>query len=239
MKKVLLAFLLFVLVFGISACSSAYSAPDHTIEFSSSEEMLQQLAGMWMIENNDTDKTYYIFQNNEIYITKESKYSIQVENVLNDAVRTGGLTAWSKQNLWTVSDAMQLSDVANIQTVIDYYPNKGQVKLNAGTSTEASIFLTDSGVFYYSGSSPSGVLMSKISDTADFTSGRFPYLFDIAKGNYTAPREWFFPSAETYANVIKESRRSLHFDLVQEKDGASYYTCDSQWGGNLRFAYCQ
>ena len=75
-------------------CSTACGNTDQStatfgdaMEFASSEEMMKHLEGMWVVDANADEKSYYIFQDGQIYLTTDMMYSAQVKEMLDSAVK--------------------------------------------------------------------------------------------------------------------------------------------------------
>ena len=88
MKKTILIVILCVLLLCITACGitrGSIAAFGNTMEFASGEEMLNHLAGMWVVDDDAEEKSYYIFRDRQIYITTDTMYSEQVKQMLDKA----------------------------------------------------------------------------------------------------------------------------------------------------------
>ena len=81
MKKTIGIFVLCLLLLCMAACGN--NSKSNNTAFASSEEMLQHLQGMWVVDGNADEKSYYIFQDGQIYVTTDTMYLAQVKKALD------------------------------------------------------------------------------------------------------------------------------------------------------------
>ncbi len=228
MKKTLLICTLCFLLLFVTACSNNDSTEvtfQDTIEFSSSEEMFNHMAGMWVVEDDAIEKSYYIFQNGQVYVMTDTMYAATVKELLDSAVQNGGLEALYKQDFASITSRMYLSDVAITPDPVKLFLQNGKFKLYDGKFNEQSIVITESSVFLVEKDAETPAVITKISDTADLSTVHFETLFTLSLDSYQLPTKYFLKDTAEYGEAIKSTISGFDWwTLTQTGDGIQVYT---------------
>ena len=232
MKKLIGFFALFFLLLCMTACNNNDDHTDlgNSMKFTSSEEMLKYMDGMWVTEDNADAKSYYIFQNGQVYVMTDAMYCAQVTKILDSTLQNGGLDALYVQDFENISNRMHLNDISTKPDPVTLFPEDGIIKLYDGKYDEESIVITEDAVLLVAKDTENTAVITKLSNTADFSHNDFSSLFDAVKKNYTSvPASWLFPSAGEYAEVIKEFYPDIeYFVLVNKTNDSATYTSDGK-----------
>lgn len=224
MKKVCLFFAVCAIILSLTACTEEP-------KFETVSALLNHMEGMWFVEEENEQKSYYIFQEGKIYVTSDGMYTAGVERILSDALRNGGLNAWPHQDFTQVTNRLSLesfSYLKNEDTVV--FPEKGEIIFNQGESSEERIVITEDSVTLRSGNKENGKSIKKLSDTADFSSEHFSELFADIKKDYKVSSKALFCSPASYVNSLKELHPYIDsFKLVSKDGDSTIHTLD----GNL------
>lgn len=206
MKKIISVFLVCLLLLCIAACGStdrSHANFGNTIKFSSSEEMLKYMNGMWVLDENTDTKSYYIFQDGQVHIVTDATYSAQVKKALDSALQNGGLDTLYMQDFENVSGRMYLSDISITPDPVTLFPQDGEIKLYDGKYDEQSIVITEESVLLVPKGADSGTAMTKLSNTADFSAEHFETLFNQAIDSYQISSGYFLMDTAEYGEMIK------------------------------------
>ena len=222
MKKTMVFMLVFALMLSMIACGND---GHNNKQFASGDEMLQHLEGMWVVGDNAEEKTYYIFQNGQIYNLTDTMYSAQVENLLDSALQNSGLDALHLQDFATVSDRMYLSDVAVTPDPVSLYPQNGEIKLYEGKYEQKSIIITEDTVLLAPKDSENAAVMTKLSNTVDLSTEHFEALFNQVIDSYQIPASSFLVSTEEYGEMIKSTISGFDWwNLIWTDEEQQLYT---------------
>ena len=205
MKKIVALFALCLLLFGLAACgntSKGEAIPQNIISFSSSDEMLKHLEGIWLVEDNAAQKTYYIFQNKQLYIATDASYTKAVKELMESAELNGGFDGLMSQTFAVLSKRMYLKDAAVTISDLTLNPEKGNIKLYEGQYGEQSIFVTEEAVTLKTNDT-ADVMLAKISDTADLSSECFRPLYNDVINNYNMRTGYFLMDPEEFGEIVK------------------------------------
>lgn len=206
MKKAILTVTLCILLLCITACGNtnrSTAAFDNTMEFASSEEMLKHLDGMWVVDADAAENSYYIFRDGQIYITTDTMYSAQVKNMLDNALQNGGVEALYNQDFASVSKRMYLSDVSITPNAISLFPQNGEIKMYEGQYDEKSVVITEESVLLTTSDTENGTVMTKLSDAADFSMERFEEIYNEVTENYAVPTSQLWLGLTEYGEMVK------------------------------------
>lgn len=217
MKKAIAIFALCLLLLCITACGNGSKVKfENTIEFASSEEMLNHLAGMWVVEDDAEEKSYYIFQDGQVCIVTDGLYSNQVKNMLNSALQNSGLEGLYIQDFANISKRMYLSDVSTTADSVTMYPQNGEIILYEGDYGEKSIVVTEEAVMLAPKGEDRTFAMTKISDTADFSLEQFRQLYNQVIDSHQIPASYILMDPEEYGEMVKKILKD--FDPMMWKE---------------------
>ena len=206
MKKLTLIITLCFLLLCITACGNTdrnHATVGNGIEFAGVEDMLTHMDGMWATDDNLGEKSYYIFQDGQIYVTTDTRYSEQIKYMLDSALQKSGLESLYVQNFTTTPKRIYLSDLSIIPDPVTLFPQTGEIKLYEGTYKEESIIITEESVLLVNDDAKTGTVMTKISDTVDFSIEHFEPLFNQVLNSYQIPSSHFLMTPAEYGEMIK------------------------------------
>ena len=206
MKKTILICILCFLLLCVTACGSESKGVtfENTIAFSSTDEMLQHLNGMWVVDEDAEKKSYYIFENGQVYFTTDTMYATQATELLDTALQSGGLDSLYMQDFSNISSRMYPSDVYTTPDPVTLFPEDGIIKLHEGKLSEENIVITEDAVLLVpTGISGNGKTLTKLSDTADLTTEHFEQLFNQVVDSYQISSSYILMDPVDFGEIVK------------------------------------
>lgn len=216
MKKTMLLCWLLLVTLCMCACGNTEESSNR--RFSGSSELAQYLNGMWKVENNNSESTYYIFQDGQVYKITDSMYSSQVKDMLDRTRKNGGLEALYIQTFESISERMYLSDFSAVTEDITWFPETGEVKLYAGMHNEERISVTEDAVFLKTNSAAVAAELVKCADTADFSMEHFASLFTETLDSYPISTSNFWMSPREYGEIVKKLIPNFNWWVIRDAD---------------------
>ena len=194
MKKALLVLTLCVLFLFSTGCSSTEESND--VIFSSQQEMLAYLQGIWVIDCDEGNNVYfYIFQGERIFTTNHAKYGGGVMETLSKIREQSGFYTMCNQTFEDVTNKMSLEDCCYEVTPDMWIPEAGLLYARSDRNSDDAITRDTITVTRDSASVESNALghsgtMYKISDTArEFPAEYFESTFNEFAATYIKAAE--------------------------------------------------
>lgn len=234
MKKLISIILTLVMLTSMGGCSgNEQLITDSTIisaHFDTESAFFQHLKGMYIQEDKNTDKTYYVFQDGEVFNFNDAQFCANIETLFDSFVAKNKLTELCELDYKAAIDLLETDVILNdaAQNVVAQ-PEKGTLVIDEGKTYEKQILVTDDGVFAKGSHDDKGVLLTKLSDVPDFSGEHFEALFRKTKENYTISTAGFWADTKEYGAMVKSMNPEVDgWDLIAQNETATIYT-SSEW----------
>lgn len=194
MKNLIRIVLVCIMIMSMTACAN-------TRRFESESAMMEQLNGMWVMDDTYEDKTYYVFHNSEVYNFNDVQFCGIIEELFSSFVADEKIGELSKLDYKSAMDTLGVSKFLGNPEDIIAKPKNGMIIVDEGKTYETQIIITEGGVFVKAIGEDEGISLTKLSNTADFTGEHFTELFEKTKKNYTIPTYTFLKTPAEYAQM--------------------------------------
>ncbi len=218
LRMLVVGCILMLLVLGMSACEPS---PEPLPKFESEDAMRAHLNGMWAA-TSEYGTEYYIFQENAVYVIEYWEFGDIMEEYFADILDQYGLDTLICVDYQTVLEELGTEGILGEpqnNAVMD--PINGIVSLN-----RRHIATDGETVRVKYESEDDGLILTKISETADFTGENFENLLEDIKKNYTIPASKFWVDTKEYAESIKDSVMTYGWRLVSKDAESEVYSLD-------------
>lgn len=218
MKKIICVLFVLVMLVPMVGCSG-------NKQFDSESAMMEYLNGMWVVDNNREDRTYYIFRDNKIYNISDTVFLGKLEELFDSYISDDHLAELCKLDFATAIDALGAEAIlGDCQENVVLQPGKGKVIIDQGMTYEKSIIIADDAVSIKEVNEKVGTTLNKLSDTEDFATAHFESLFNQALDNYQIPSSYFLMDTKEYGEAIKSTISSFDWwSLVQSEGDLQAY----------------
>lgn len=231
MKRFLIVLTVFALLLGLCACGKTGETYDR---FESEDAFLQQLEGLWVVEDSQKYKTYFAFTDGTVFCTSDFLMTGRIQDHIYDTVYANGLAAFQKLDYASCLSSITpkvlmggaLSDVR-----IEF--KNGRILLSEGTALEQHIFIKD-GIVQVKNKADNTVFpLTKICDSLDLSGEPFVRIFENAKVECTVPTKHFWTSAEDYGEMIISLNPDVRsWDLITKNSAKTVYQ-SSKWVSSI------
>lgn len=193
MKKTI-CLLLVLLLFGLLAgCSN-------NKQFENDAALLEYLNGMYTLEDNSANRTYYIIENGKIYSFNDVNFSGEVKKLFDTLAMDNKIKELSNLNYETALSPISSAVLEYVQSDVTIKPKKGIIFIDADKSYEKQIHIGEDGIFVKEPDDDVKTQMTKLSGEVDLSGEHFQEIFNKTKEEYAIPMNHFLRTTEEMGN---------------------------------------
>ena len=239
MKKVICVILALVMFGIMGGCSDNRQLNTEmetkNAQFDTESAFFHCLNGMYIQEDNDADKTFYIFQDGKVFVFNDAQFCTSMENLFCSLVAEDKLTVLCGLDYKTAIDLFDKDAfLENTSKSVVVKPENGLLVIDQGKSYEKQIVVTDEGVFAKGAYDDKGVLLTKLSHIPDFSGEHFEALFRKTKENYTISTADFWADTKEYGAMVKRINPEIDgWDLITQNETTTAYK-SSEWVPSIK-----